>query len=595
MSIYGSKSLSTNNVLGANTLGSIQNDIDVLDDRVDDAETAIDTLENTVVYLSGTQTITGAKTISGAISSSGVNTWTGKNEFSDGLNEFSGYGTNLELAYNPQIVNINQTLTNMLHSGGITYFFNDVNVQAVTCTNAIINSINFNTWYTSVTSSISTLTTLVTGFAYNAGTDTTTVDNKLTVSGGLLSVSAGGVTCNGDVACNNVITGGEDLNVWMAGVDTSLGGVVTTTGNQTIAGDKSFTGILANNNYVHVVAAANAAQYTRLQHFGTFFNFENMVDAGRFLFEGFDNVGSSISHLLLEYNLATLYTRLIQNVKSITTNVLIGPDALLNNNTGVRNVAIGVNAARVNTSNDNVCIGANTLSVASSASNAFSNVAIGSGAGEYSRGSNNTYLGRLTGQTSADSNTYNKSTAIGWSAIVTGSNQIVLGTATETTRFMGNTKSFGLNYGPNDGSLSYVVSSTIPLGGNFSVSATVSAQKNTLAQYTSATILEYGVYIVNIVGRWNQNSGDFGNDATAFFRIEATCTAGSGTLSPNATTLAKVGIDRFNMAPPTLNATVVYTATSGAACRVLPSYYCKHNGTVGSDDVDWILTYIKVA
>jgi hypothetical protein len=85
---------------------------------------------------------------------------------------------------------------------------------------------------------------------------------------------------------------------------------------------------------------------------------------------------------------------------SIGTNTAIGSDALLSVTTGSNNVALGYQAGKAGTANIT--------------------------------GSNNTYIGY---QAQANGAAYTKSTALGSGAIITGNNQVVLGTTTETVRY----------------------------------------------------------------------------------------------------------------------------------------------------------------
>ena len=95
-----------------------------------------------------------------------------------------------------------------------------------------------------------------------------------------------------------------------------------------------------------------------------------------------------------------------------TNNTGYGYAALQNNTaTGLANTAIGYNSLLANTTGD-------------------FNVSLGGGAGvTNTTGSNNTYLGRAA---DANAATYSNSTAVGSNATITASNQIMLGTLTET-------------------------------------------------------------------------------------------------------------------------------------------------------------------
>jgi hypothetical protein len=102
----------------------------------------------------------------------------------------------------------------------------------------------------------------------------------------------------------------------------------------------------------------------------------------------------------------------------ISTNSVIGYQSLNANTSGFQNSAFGYQALLFNTS------GAN-------------NTAIGYQAGDANTtGSNNTFLGSLA-DISGTTATWSNSTAIGYNAKITASNQITLGTATETVRVPG--------------------------------------------------------------------------------------------------------------------------------------------------------------
>ena len=115
------------------------------------------------------------------------------------------------------------------------------------------------------------------------------------------------------------------------------------------------------------------------------------------------------------------------------SNTATGFEALYNNNSGSNNTAIGYQALwTVGGSN---------------------NTAIGQGAGYSLSGSDcNTFLGSNTGVLNPQSySTYNNSTAVGYNAIITTSNQIVLGTATEKIYIPGSYVGIGGVYNTSDG------------------------------------------------------------------------------------------------------------------------------------------------
>ena len=111
---------------------------------------------------------------------------------------------------------------------------------------------------------------------------------------------------------------------------------------------------------------------------------------------------------------------------SYTTNTIIGYQALLNN-TGADNTALGYQALLNNTTqNQNTALGYQALY---NNNNRF-NTAVGYNAGYNNKSDGNTFLGMYADLNSNSS--YQFSTAIGYSAKITASNQIALGTGTET-------------------------------------------------------------------------------------------------------------------------------------------------------------------
>ena len=111
------------------------------------------------------------------------------------------------------------------------------------------------------------------------------------------------------------------------------------------------------------------------------------------------------------------------------SNGAFGTYNLNNCTSGNLNTAIGYNnLQRVTTGVSNIGVGVNNFTLNITGSN---NIGIGNGAGAKVTGSGNMCIGSATGQ--ADSGTtHNYSTCLGYGALMTGSNQVVLGTANET-------------------------------------------------------------------------------------------------------------------------------------------------------------------
>jgi hypothetical protein len=138
---------------------------------------------------------------------------------------------------------------------------------------------------------------------------------------------------------------------------------------------------------------------------------------------------------------------------AITTNVVVGAGNLLNNVAGgVSNTALGFQASRYNTTGiQNVSVGRNSLggtgltTLSNNTGCGFkalfgdlitggANTSLGAFSGNNNTsGAENTYLGMFADQTAVTGGAYNKSTAIGYNSKITASNQIQMGTNTETT------------------------------------------------------------------------------------------------------------------------------------------------------------------
>ena len=108
------------------------------------------------------------------------------------------------------------------------------------------------------------------------------------------------------------------------------------------------------------------------------------------------------------------------------SNTAVGYAALSNTTTGGFNTALGVNTLLSNViSLNNTAVGAEALNLTTGGSN----TALGYQAGRaQTSGTNNTYIGALA---QANANTYTNSTALGYNATITASNQVVLGTLSE--------------------------------------------------------------------------------------------------------------------------------------------------------------------
>jgi len=129
-----------------------------------------------------------------------------------------------------------------------------------------------------------------------------------------------------------------------------------------------------------------------------------------------------------------------------TTNTGVGSGTLQGNTTGSNNTGVGLQALTSNyTGNNNTALGSLSLFSGATAYNGSNNTAVGCqsffnklqggnntalgyNAGYYDiSGNSNTYLGYSSGQSSTDKSLYQYSTAIGANAVITASNQMMLG------------------------------------------------------------------------------------------------------------------------------------------------------------------------
>jgi len=184
--------------------------------------------------------------------------------------------------------------------------------------------------------------------------------------------------------------------------------------------------------------------------------------------------------------------------KSGVNNSSFGADTLENNTTGNSNSAIGYRALFDNSSGSfNSVIGYNALENNTTGNN---NTALGATTGNaITTGSNNTFLGYGTGSTV---NSVSNSTAIGYLAQVTGDNQIVIGTSSQSTYvetlypnylyatndISVNSLTIGKGGGniANNSAVGYFALKNNTTGGNNSAFGSISLQNNTDGSFNSA-------------------------------------------------------------------------------------------------------------
>jgi hypothetical protein len=160
------------------------------------------------------------------------------------------------------------------------------------------------------------------------------------------------------------------------------------------------------------------------------------------------------------------------NTSSGGNNTVVGALTLVSNTAGSNNVAVGVEAIRSTTGGNNTAIGYQA----------------GYAGTANTSGTNNTYVGY---QAQANANNYTKSTALGSGATITASNQVVLGTSTETVVI------------PNLIQMSYTTPPTFTSSHiGYYYQSTIAAQGCSVTGLVYTTLLTLtglvGVYIINI-------------------------------------------------------------------------------------------------
>lgn len=222
------------------------------------------------------------------------------------------------------------------------------------------------------------------------------------------------------------------------------------------------------------------------------------------------------------HNAALGYASLY-NCTTGSNNTAIGSGALQNNTTGSQNIAIGRNAGNAGTAN--------------------------------TTGSNNTYLGYLA---QANANNYNDSTALGTGAIITGSNQVVLGRASEKVVI------------PGDASLN----GNIVIGRNLTVLGNIAIQNYTNQNIINTTTTNYQLIVsedLSLNGRLvaSGDSSFNGNIYAAGF-----ITAATQSINDNSTKVATTSYVRTVVDTSLNNALTLYS-TKSVIDASLALYYTK--------------------
>ena len=241
---------------------------------------------------------------------------------------------------------------------------------------------------------------------------------------GVTGISSTGFTDGAALSSNNYLQLGPATSVYP--------GIVTTE-TQTFSGSKTFSSDLTVNTLTVGLGGGSLSSNTV---FGYQSLASNTGESGVFN----TSIGyQAIKKMTNSVNNTAIGFQALLNATDGNNNVAIGTYSMAaGNNTGSENTAIGVASQFSNTSGcSNTAIGCNALN---SNTTATGNVGIGYYAGTADTyvltGSYNTYVGTNTQPTSSAS-ACNESTALGYGATITASNQIVLGRASETVYIPG--------------------------------------------------------------------------------------------------------------------------------------------------------------
>ena len=279
----------------------------------------------------------------------------------------------------------------------------------------------------------------------------------------------------------------------------------TNNGTQTAVGFHALRNATGSNNLAIGYRALKGSVGTNIGAY----NCAIGEDALKDLTTGFYNTAIGYRALYVNTigvsNIAIGYKSLGSNLNG-DFNIAIGNNALTNLTNQQNSIAIGYAALLANTGSDNIGIGSGALSGTVGSSTGGYNTAVGSGSLDLlttgtnnvalgyqagyagtpiTTGSNNTFIGY---QAQANANNYSNSTALGAGAIITASNQVVLGTTTERV-IIPNQINFSYTSNPTlaVGSIGYTYSSTI---------SSITISNNSQGLLSTISSVPIGVYLV---------------------------------------------------------------------------------------------------
>ena len=371
------------------------------------------------------------------------------------------------------------------------------------------------------------------------------------------------------VTAGTDLTGGGATGTVTLNLDTTkvplLGTANTFTGNQTVNGNLSATGVVTGSSFQ---IGSTLFAFGSLANGNSFLGF-----AGNSTTTGINNTASGGSALQANTMGVDNTAAGFQALNSNTTggwNTATGVIALWLNTTGIDNTATGVQALNSNTTgNNNAASGYQALYYNTTGSN---NSAIGTGAGNTSNatpttGSNNTFVGANSGP--GTQTTLSNASAIGANAEVTASNALVLGSINGVN---GATASTNVGIGTTAPAYALDVHGT----GNFTGPVTFASGQvfpgtGTVTSVASGSGLTGGP----ITGSGTLSIATGGVTNTMLANPSLTVTAGNGLTGGGAVSLGgstALGVD-FGMIPrlssPNLFSSPLEVIESGASAPVL--------------------------
>ena len=337
--------------------------------------------------------------------------------------------------------------------------------------------------------------------------------------------TSGNVTLNVDttkvmtgVVAGTDLTGGGSGGVQTLNLDTTkvpqLAAANTFTGNQTVNGNLSATGVVTGSSYQ---IGSNLFAFGSYLSANAFLGF-----AGNTTTQAGYNTAAGAGALLSDtggsFNTASGYAALVFNTTGFN-NTAAGADTLYKNTTGYNNTASGIIALAANTTGyNNTASGVNALpynntGYNNTASGYFSGVVADA---SWMTGSNNTAIASLSGFSTGS---LNNATAIGANAEVAASNAMVLGSINGV-----NSATASTNVGIGTTAPTYLLHIGNSGGANYNQFLRV---EGPTAAGTGGMAASFGGY------------GDFGIDAVGYkegrFVVTEGGQVGIGTSAPDAT------------------------------------------------------------